>query len=388
MRVLHVYRTYFPGQPSGIAEAIRQICMATKPHGVESAVFTLTPSKDNVDTPRQEATVARSRSWAAPASCDLGGVSAFRLFRRHAREADVIHYHFPWPFADLLHLCIQPSAPSVMTWHSDIIRQAGLLRLYTPLMNSMLRRMALIAATSPTYAGTSPVLARSDVRDRVRIVPLGIDENSFHGDGDRSVLRRLGIDRPFVLFLGAMRYYKGLDVLLEASSKINAPVVLAGGGPELARLQSDRTDSERVIFSGDVTEDEKRTLLRSCVALVLPSNRRSEAYGMVLVEAAMCGKPMVSCEIGTGTSFVNLDGETGLVVEPDSPDSLAKAVNRLLADPMMTDRMGRAARRRYEENFSGPVLGRMHFDFYREALEAPPPLSTGTQAVFQESLGS
>lgn len=388
MRVLHVYRTYFPDQASGIAEAIRQICLATRPHGIESAIFTLTPSPGKGMPSNPEAEMARARSWAAPASCDLGGIQAFSLFRREARRADVIHYHFPWPFADLLHLAARPAAPAVMTWHSDIVRQAGLLGLYAPLMNSMVRRMSLIAATSPAYAESSPVLARPDVRNRVRMIPLGIAEDPLRGTGDVSVLQRLGLDRPFILFLGAMRYYKGLDALLEASATINAPVVLAGGGPELDRIQGKAGDSGRIVFAGEVSEDEKLALLKSCTALVLPSNKRSEAYGMVLVEAAMCGKPMVSCEIGTGTSFVNLHGTTGFVVDPDNPAALSGALNRLLSDPGLAASLGQAARRRYEKKFSGAILGRMHWDFYREAVERPTPVSTGTRPVFQESLGN
>ncbi|MBE2179820.1 MAG: glycosyltransferase [Chthoniobacterales bacterium] len=386
MRVLHVYRTYFPDQASGIAEAIRQICLATRPHGVGSTIFTLSPSPCSGRPPDPEAKVVRARSWAAPASCDLGGIQAFTRFRREARQADLIHYHFPWPFADILHLSTRPMAPAVMTWHSDVVRQATLVGFYTPVMNRMLRRMSLIAATSPAYAKTSTVLADPAVRNRVRVLPLGVDESSFHGDGDASVLQRLGLAGPFVLFLGAMRYYKGLDVLLEASKAIGAPVVLAGGGPELERLRGLARNSGRMIFAGEVSEVEKLALLKSCTALVLPSNKRSEAYGIVLVEAALCGKPMVTCEIGTGTSYVNLDGETGFVVEPDNAGALSRALNRLLEDPPLAAHLGQAARRRYEENFSGRVLGRAHMEFYREALEAQPPLSTGNRTAFQESL--
>lgn len=90
---------------------------------------------------------------------------------------------------------------------------------------------------------------------------------------------------------------------------------------------------------------------------------------MVLVEAAMFGKPMISCEIGTGTSFVNADGETGFVVAPENPDALAKAMSQLLEDHALTERAGLAARARYERLFSGEALGREYAKLFREVAE-------------------
>jgi glycosyltransferase involved in cell wall biosynthesis len=90
---------------------------------------------------------------------------------------------------------------------------------------------------------------------------------------------------------------------------------------------------------------------------------------MVLVEAAMFGKPQISCEIGTGTSFVNAHGETGIVVPPEQPDKLARAMNQLLREPATADAMGLAARSRYERLFSGDALGKSYADLYREVVE-------------------
>jgi rhamnosyl/mannosyltransferase len=104
--------------------------------------------------------------------------------------------------------------------------------------------------------------------------------------------------------------------------------------------------------------------------LALPSHLRSEAFGMVLVEAEMYAKPMVCCEVGSGTSFVNVHGETGYVVPPESPVELASAINALLSDPILAAQMGSAARSRYERLFSGQALGRAYADLYREVLSS------------------
>lgn len=372
IKVLHVYRTYYPDPPGGLQEAIRQIVLSSAGFGVESRVFTLSPVPYPTEIDRPEARVIRCRSWAAPASCDLGGITSFQRFSELASWADVIHYHFPWPFADLLHVAVRPKVPVVMTYHSDIVRQRWLGRVYAPLMQGMLGDMAAIAATSPAYAKTSPVLADVRHRDRVRIIPLGIDEHSYPRHGNNGVFQRLGLadGEPFFLFIGVLRYYKGLHTLITAAASMNARVVIAGSGPEGKALQEQvlHLGLRNVIFAGQISESEKVALLKHCRALVLPSHLRSEAYGIVLVEAAMFGKPMVSCEIGTGTSFVNLNGVTGFVVPPENPEALSTAMNRLLDDTALNEKFGHAARQRYEIFFSGHALGMAYIQLYRDVL--------------------
>ncbi len=368
--MLNVYRTYFPDPPGGLQEAIRQICLATGQQGIDNTIFTLSPNPEPGEIERPEAHVVRRRSWAAPASCDLGGLAAFTEFRRLARAADVVHYFFPWPFADVLHALACPDKPVVLTYISDIVRQRWLGTAYAPLMWRTLRSVDAIVANCPAYARTSPVLADVSICNKVTMIPLGIVEDSYARTGDENVLQRLGLqgDTPYFLFLGVLRYYKGLHTLVVAAQRVNAKVVIAGSGPEGDALQAQAKDLDvtNVAFAGQVTDAEKVALLQHCLALVLPSHLRSEAYGMVLVEAAMSGKPMVSCEIGTGTSFVNADGETGFVVPPENPLALAEALNCLLTDAELAGRMGLAARQRYERMFSGEALGKAYASLYHD----------------------
>lgn len=372
MKVLNVYRTYYPDPTGGMQEAIRQICLATGALGVENTVFTLSPHPSPRRVDRPEAVVIRERSWAAPASCDLGDFRAFAEFRQLAREADVVHYFFPWPFADLLHVLTNHGKPSVLTYVSDIVRQRWLGLVYAPLMWRTLRSVDAIVANSPAYAETSPVLRDASIRGRVGVIPLGIDEASYPRAGDEAVFDRLALadGEPYYLFIGVLRYYKGLHALIRAAQTVSARVVIAGSGPEEAALQAqvEALGLRNVLFAGPVTDEEKVALLHRCRALVLPSHLRSEAYGMVLVEAAMFGRPMISCEIGTGTSFVNKDGETGFVVPPENPQALAAAMNALLEDEALAERYGRAARLRYERLFSGAALGKAYADLYQSVM--------------------
>jgi len=293
-------------------------------------------------------------------------------FRTLSDWADVIHYHFPWPFADVLRLFGARNKPSVMTYHSDIVRQRYLGKVYGPLMRKTLQGMSAVVATSPAYAATSPVLTQHVHAQNLKTIPLGIVDYASDVTDDRAnenTLARLNLgDRPFVLALGVLRYYKGLHTLIEAASKIDGMVVIAGSGPEEPALKSQATRlaATNIVFAGQVSEAEKVALLRQCRALVLPSHVRSEAFGMVLVEAAMFGKPMVCCEVGSGTSFVNKHGETGFVVPPETPQLLAQACNQLLTDELLAHQMGKNARERYEKLFSGPALGKAYSGLYRE----------------------
>jgi rhamnosyl/mannosyltransferase len=309
----------------------------------------------------------------APASCDLGSISAFSTFARLAQEVDVLHYLFPWPFTDVLHSVVRPDRPVVLTYISDVVRQRWLVAAYAPLMWRTLRQMRVIVANSPACARTSPVLSHPSIRDKVRIIPLGIDDNSYPKMADDSIFDRIGVfaDEPYFLFIGVLRYYKGIHFLIQAAKNVSCKIVIAGSGPESERLLklADEIGVDNVVFSGQITDAEKVALLKHCHALVLPSHLRSEAFGMVLVEAAMFRRPLISCEIGTGTSFVNMNEETGLVVSPGSSDALALAMNVLLTDNALAARMGDAARTRYERLFSGQALGRAYAELYREVAQ-------------------
>ena len=369
VQALHVYRTYFPDPQGGLQEAIRQIALATQAQCIDSTIFTLSPRPEPAHLERPEGTVVRCRSLLAPASCDLGGLDALRTFRQAERMADVVVHHFPWPYGDILH-AVGGGTPAVMVYHSDIVRQRLLGWIYKPLMWRTMRSMSAIVATSASYALTSTVLSHPSIRRKVRVIPLGIVEESYSQQGDAGVLSRLGLEtgEPYFLFVGVLRYYKGLHTLVRAAAGVGAKIIVAGTGPEGLRLRTLAADcgAGNVLFTGRITDEEKVTLLRNCRAAILPSHLRSEAFGMFLVEGAMFARPLISCEIGTGTSYVNAHGETGLVVPPDDATALASAMNVLLRDEALADRFGRGARSRYEQLFSGPVLGRAYAELFKE----------------------
>ncbi|AMO23838.1 D-rhamnosyltransferase WbpZ [Ramlibacter solisilvae] len=371
MRVLHVYKSYYPDTLGGIEQVINQLGKGLAALGDESRVFTLSPGAHPAVLRRPEGEVHRSRVTLEIASNPIS-IDAFAEFRRQLQWADVVHYQFPWPFGDLLHVLHGCDKPSVVSYQSDIVRQKWLLRAYTPLMNRFLRAATAVVATSPQYRDSSPVLAR--LGPQVRVIPNGIDEASYPQPSAAEVERWRGeVGEGFFLFVGVLRYYKGLETLLRAAKDLRGRIVVAGTGPEAERLRqhAERESLANVRFLGAISDEDKMCLLRLAGGFVFPSHLRSEAFGMSLVEAAMCGKPMITCEIGTGTSFINVDGVTGWVVGPDDAAALRDAMRRLLDSPALAGEMGVAARRRFEELFTATRMARSYHELYRELLPQP-----------------
>ncbi|MBU3574763.1 glycosyltransferase [Polynucleobacter sp. UK-Mo-2m-Kol15] len=379
MRILHIYRTYYPDSQGGIQEAIRQICLATQAHGVQSRILTLSPNPTPLKLPFPEGEVIRSRSWMAPASCDMGGLNSLIEYQRLIKWADVIHYHFPWPFLDILQLSNFSKKPSVLTYHSDIVKQRFLKRLYSPLMHHTLRAMSIIIATSPNYLESSPVLRKYFSKGKVTVIPLGISRPQANFEtsnaSDEEYLNQIGVKSGhYLLFLGVLRHYKGVHSLVSVAQSVQGKIVIAGDGPEIKALMqlSNHYQLKNVVFLGEVTEHHKHLLLQHCTALVLPSQLRSEAFGMVLIEASMHAKAMICCELGSGTSYVNIHGLTGLVVPPKNPAALSEACNQLLNNPTLAKKMGHAALERYESLFSANSLGKSHVDVYSQVIGISP----------------
>lgn len=375
MKILHVYKSYYPDTLGGIEQVIAQLGTGLAAIGDENRIYTLSPNPVPPVLVRPEGEVHRSRTTVEISSNPVS-IAALSEFRRQLQWADVVHYQFPWPFADLLHLVSSPRKPSIVSYQSDIVRQKWLLRAYTPLMNRFLDTVDLVVATSPQYLQTSPALARQ--QPRVKVIPNGIDESTYPRASEQGVARwRARVGSGFFLFVGVMRYYKGLDTLLEAARGLRARVVIAGTGPEAARLeqQAVREGLHNVSFLGEVSDEDKVCLLQLSRGFVFPSHLRSEAFGMSLVEAAMCARPMVSCEIGTGTSYINQDGVTGWVVAPQEPKALREALHKLVDQPELALAMGAAARQRFEALFTARRMALAYHEAYREVLANKVPVA-------------
>lgn len=369
MRVLHFYKTYYPDSWGGIEQVIRQMCVGTGRLGVTNEVLTLTRNGGPETMQIEGHTVHRVPQDFEIASNSFS-FSAIRKLARLAREADVIHYHFPWPFMDLAHFMARAKKPSVVTYHSDIVRQKTLLRVYTPLKRRFLNDVDAIVATSPNYFASSEVLGR--YRDKVSVIPFGLDRTTYI-EPRPEVLEKWRArtnGQRFFLFVGVLRYYKGLHILLDAVAKTDYPVVIVGAGPieQELKAHAERLGLHHVQFVGAVDEEDKVALLKLCYAMAFPSHLRSEAFGISLLEGAMYGKPMISSEIGTGTTYINIDNETGLVVPPSDPAAFEQAMRTLWDNPQLAADMGRRAEARYWELFTAEKMAENYAALYRKLV--------------------
>ncbi|MDD5180285.1 MAG: glycosyltransferase family 4 protein [Gallionellaceae bacterium] len=364
MRVLHFFKTSFPDTMGGVEQVINQIARGATKLGVKTDVLSLTPDRVARAIEIDGYLAHRARMDFQIASTGFSA-SAFLRFAQLAQKADVIHYHFPWPFMDVVHFATRVKRPTVVTYHSDIIRQKYLLKLYRPLKQRFLASMDCIVATSPNYLATSDVLGRFS--DKVSVIPIGLDKATYPQPlPDRLQFWREKLGLKFFLFVGVLRYYKGLHVLIEAAQGADYPIVIVGAGPieQELKAQAVQLGLRNIHFLGLLPDSDKVALLTLCYGVVFPSHLRSEAFGISLLEGAMYGKPMISSEIGTGTTFINIGDETGLVVPPSDPVALRQAMCYLWEHPEEAAKMGKCAEERYWKHFTAEQMVKSYMDLY------------------------
>lgn len=368
MRVLHFFKTYYPDTVGGIEQVIFQLCRSSGQFDVTNSVLSLSREKVDRTIALEGHDAHRARMNFQIASTAFSA-SSFLRFAQLAKQADVVHYHYPWPFMDLVHFATRLKKPTVVTYHSDIIRQKTLLKLYRPLKHLFLGSVDRIVATSPNYLETSHVLER--YRSKTVVIPIGLDKFSYPVPSPELIEKwRSQVGERFFLFVGMIRYYKGLHILLDAVQGTDYPVVIVGSGPVEAELKEHaaRLGLKNIYFLGAVPDEDKVALLQLCYAVAFPSHLRSEAFGISLLEGAMYGKPMISSEIGTGTSYINVNGETGIVVPPSDPTAFREAMRFLWDNPDIAAEMGKQAEQRYWELFTAERMAASYADLYKELL--------------------
>lgn len=366
LKVLHFYKTYYPDSYGGIEQVIFQLVETGLKKDISASVLSVSPHAG-------ESTIGHHKAYKAKQDISFASspfsVSAIKQFAELSRQADVIHFHFPWPYMDMVDLLARVKKPKVVSYHSDIIRQKRLLPFYKPLMHHFLKRVDRIIATSPNYVETSEVLRR--YKDKVSVIPIGLDEQTYPVPDEPKIAHwRSKIAQPYFLFIGTLRYYKGLHILLDALKDAPYRAVIVGAGPieQELKQQAERLALTNVQFLGALPDVDKVALLQDCYGIVFPSHLRSEAFGISLLEGAMCGKPLISSEIGTGTTYINIDQQTGLVVPPSDPLALRRAMDRLWFEPQFAAACGVNARRRFETLFTSDVMVDKYKEIYQQLV--------------------
>src|SRR4030067_181195 len=320
MRILHVYKDYYP-VIGGIENYIKILAEYQVKQGFDVQVLTTSLSGKTTQENINGVKVVKAARLLEFARTPIS-LSMLRWVRRI--NADIAHLHFPYPLGEFAHFFFGKAAKTVITYHSDIIKQRVLLQVYKPLLMKVLGKADRIIATSPKYIETSPFLSR--LKHKCTVIPLGIDIDRFSNPDKAMVdkIRRQYLQSPLVLFVGRLRYFKGLKYLIDAMKSVDALLLIAGTGPEERFLREQVLKeylTEKVVFLGDVSDSDLPSYYGACDLFVLPASHRSEAFGTVLIEAMAADKAVISTELGTGTSFINLHNNTGLVVPPQNSRS-------------------------------------------------------------------
>jgi glycosyltransferase involved in cell wall biosynthesis len=344
---------FYPPAKGGMETILALICERTAQH-VRNRVIVANSKSTTVEERHGSIDVLRVAALARFGAVAVCPKMPFELARE---SADVVVLHEPNPMALIAYFVARPVGHLVVWYHSDVIRPGWIYRLfYRPFVRFALSRAVRIVVSSPTLATSASEL--QDFQAKCTVIPFGVEGRSPE-DADVSVQRaaaiRREINQPIVLFVGRLVPYKGVDVLLEALTGVDATALIVGDGPLRVTLEAQARRlgiASRVRFLGSVADGELAALYRGCDVFVLPSVTRQEAFGVVQLEAMAAGKPVVSTDVGTGVGWVNRDGETGYVVPPRDPAALREAIQRLLADPGLRKSMGDAAMRRVRSAFS------------------------------------
>ena len=252
--------------------------------------------------------------------------------RKHCKEYDIIHIHHPDPMACLALFLSGFRGRVILHWHSDILKQKTLMKFYRPLQGWLVRRADSIVGTTPVYTAESEALAK--VQEKIVSIPIGVVPVKEDEKGAAAIRERFR-GRKIVYSLGRLVSYKGYEYLVDAAASLDDSYVVAigGAGPlkeELQRRIEQKGLQDRVFLLGRIPDEDFAAWYRACDVFCLSSIWKTEAFAIVQIEAMSCGKPVVATRIpGSGVSWVNAHGISGLNVEPADAEALAEAIRKV-----------------------------------------------------------
>ena len=364
IRVLHIYKCYYPDSVGGIEQSIRQICANGPRAGFKSDVLSFNKHETRFYK------YGNHRVYSFKSSLEISStpfsISVLFAIRRIVKHYDIVHFHYPYPYGDFLKLLIL-SKPTILTYHCDIIRQKFLKYLYMPFEQLFLSSFKVIIATSVKYFETSVNLKKYN--KSVTVISLGVSENLSNQEllDKEDVISSL--NERYYLFVGRLSTYKGINILIKAANSIQYPLLVAGiTKDDFIKKYPRQLIPNNIHFLGKVSEKAKNTLINNCEMLVLPSVNRSEAFGMVLLEASRACKPLITTEIKSGTSDINIHDVTGIVIESKNVAQLTTAIKFLFDNPEIAKQMGLNARNKFIDSYTSEKMCSELFNEYKKLI--------------------
>ena len=365
MKILEVNKLYYP-HIGGIESLVKQYSEGlSKIPGNDVSVLVCRDGKgkgcvEEVDGVK----VTRANSMGTYFSCPLS-FDFIRKFKKMAKESDVVEIHTPFPLGDAALMLSGYKGKVVVAWHSDVVKQKKLLFFYKPFMNYLLKRADRIVVATEGHINGSSYLPK--YRDKCVVIPYGLSVSDYDYNNRTPVLTsKLNNGGSVkVFFSGRLVYYKGVDVLLRAIKDVKgAELFISGSGDreeELKAYVRDNDMESRVHFLGFLSDEDLKSAFADCDIFVLPSVQRSEAFGIVQIEAMIYGKPVINTDLPSGVPYVSVNGKTGITVKPEDDRELKDAIQKLVDDPDLRSTYGANARERVLSEFNeDDVIVKLH----------------------------
>lgn len=370
MRVLQLGK-YYPPDIGGIETVMYDITEGLNERGIKCDVLCSNSENKYKEEMINDYKVYRTKSYGKIASTSITPQMISKL-REIIENYDIIHIHLPDPMANIaLMLSNHKNKKVVLHWHSDIVKQKNLLKLYLPFQNWLLKRADKIIATTPKYIEESPFLYK--YKEKCISVPIGIDNKRLIVKEELVKQIRNKFNNKRIIFsLGRLAYYKGFQYLIESAKYLddNYVVLIGGTGElkeELEKFIKKYNLQDKVFLVGKIPQEELGSYYQACDLFVLPSIEKSEAFGVVQIEAMSFGKPVITTKIkGSGVDWVNKDGVSGVNVEPKNSEAIAEAIKRILKNQEIYSIFSSNAKKRFKEIFCKDYMINSLINIYRK----------------------
>ncbi len=336
-KVLSVCKRYSP-EIGGIEIVAEKIAKIAIEEGYSSEIITF--NNDNV---MKEEIIENIKVSRLPTIFEKGSIRlSFKykeMMKRKAKDTDLILFHFPCfqPEIDFLFKDKYKKIKKICFYHGHVIGQGLLSVLYNKIITRrFLDAMDIIIVTSPNIKNSSFLLR--DYQEKIEVIPLFVNLKHFYyrEDNKRKFLLNKFKNKKekIVMYIGRLGRYKGLNYLVKSYKYLDKEIgiVIIGEGPkekEIKKLVDDLNLSNDILFLNHVPYSELPSYYSAADVFVLPSDS-GEAFGLVAIEAMACGIPVITTELGTGTSYHNIDGVTGRVIPPKNEEEIAKAIKEIL----------------------------------------------------------
>ena len=369
MKVLHLGK-YYPPHFGGIERVNYDLVESINQRGICTDVLCF---NDNAISLYEESKykVYRAANLFTLRSTPFS-ISLLKILRQIHQNYDIIHLHLPNPMGAVALQLVNFKGKIVIHWHSDIIRQKTLKKFYAPFLKALLKRADRIIVTSPPYLEGSEDLR--DFKNKCVIIPIGINGPDSPDESLLSDLRKTYSNKKIIFSLGRLIYYKGFNYLIEAANDLPEDyLVLIGGTGELFNELSEQIRinhlESKVKLLGKIPESEIACYFKLCDLYCLSSCERSEAFGIVQIEAMSYGKPVVSTNIAySGVPWINEDKVTGFVVPPKNSKALSKAIHTMLSNQEICTNYGNNAEEKFRTEFTAAEMCQKTIDLYKSLL--------------------